>query len=76
MGEHTAISVPVFVKQLGAVPVSVTDRISISVSRPHTLPPPPHSPGTVLITDRKGGDMAEWPADLRIREFPAVGGAL
>jgi len=22
------------------------------------------------ITDRKGGDMAEWPAELRVREFP------
>lgn len=24
-------------------------------------------------TDRTGGDMAEWPEDLRVREFPAVG---
>ncbi len=24
------------------------------------------------ITNRKGGDMADWPADLRIREFPEV----
>lgn len=22
------------------------------------------------MTDRKGGDMSEWPADLRVREFP------
>lgn len=22
------------------------------------------------VRDRKGGDMAEWPADLRVREFP------
>jgi hypothetical protein len=22
------------------------------------------------IRDKKGGDMSEWPADLRIREFP------
>lgn len=26
------------------------------------------------LRDRKGGDMAEWPADLRVREYP--GGAL
>ena len=22
------------------------------------------------LKDRKGGDMAEWPSDLRVREFP------
>lgn len=26
--------------------------------------------GSILLRDRKGGDMAEWPADLRVREFP------
>lgn len=33
-----------------------------------------HPTGGVLgfrLHDRKGGDMAEWPADLRIREMPA-----
>lgn len=24
------------------------------------------------LKDRKGGDMLEWPADLRVREFPKV----
>lgn len=24
----------------------------------------------ILFRDKKGGDMAEWPADLRVREFP------
>jgi protein gp37 len=24
----------------------------------------------VMMTDRKGGDMTEWPADLRVREYP------
>lgn len=24
------------------------------------------------LKDRKGGDMSEWPADLRVREFPKV----
>jgi len=24
----------------------------------------------ILCSDRKGGDMTEWPADLRVREFP------
>lgn len=25
----------------------------------------------VMLTDRKGGDWNEWPADLRVREVPA-----
>jgi protein gp37 len=25
---------------------------------------------TILVTDPKGGDMAEWPEDLRVREMP------
>jgi len=28
-----------------------------------------------IIRDRKGGDPAEWPADLWVREFPRKGGA-
>lgn len=24
----------------------------------------------VSLRDKKGGDIAEWPADLRVREFP------
>lgn len=28
----------------------------------------------VLLTDRKGGNLDELPADLRVREFPRVGG--
>lgn len=27
---------------------------------------------TVSLDDRKGADMSEWPADLRIRQFPEV----
>jgi protein gp37 len=54
-----AAGVPCFVKQLGA-------KIR-SESNPH--------PGVVLgVTttplDSKGGDPAEWPADLRVREMP------
>jgi protein gp37 len=46
-----------FVKQLGARSV---------VSPPQGQCP---TPG---IRDRKGGDPAEWPADLRVRELPEV----
>lgn len=67
--------VPVFVKQLGAL-IEARDGID----------PIDQFPGeeinfrqgrdefTALVTlgDKKGGDMAEWPADLRVREFPVV----
>lgn len=29
------------------------------------------APVRIRLKDKKGGDMAEWPADLRVREFPA-----
>lgn len=49
--------VPCFVKQLGGEP------------RPSALP----SDVVVrFIRDPKGGDPAEWPEDLRVREFPNV----
>jgi hypothetical protein len=47
-----AAAIPVFVKQLGAVPTR------------NGLYFPPD-----MIRDRKGGNPAEWPQDLRIREM-------
>jgi hypothetical protein len=44
------------VKQLGAYPV---DRDSPGFC---------HEP--VILKDRKGGDLSEWPEDLRVREMP------
>lgn len=29
-----------------------------------------HDGGRLKLRDRKGGDMAEWPADVRVRAFP------
>lgn len=48
-----------FVKQLGALPSDWTPGLADD----HDL---------VKLTNRKGGDMAEWPADLRVRQFPEV----
>jgi protein gp37 len=31
---------------------------------------PGHEVHKVWLNDRKGGDMAEWPEDLRVRQFP------
>jgi protein gp37 len=53
-----AAGVACFVKQLGENPIE-----QVSGMRPTSLG---------LIHDKKGGDMAEWPADLRVREFPKV----
>jgi hypothetical protein len=47
----------VFVKQLGAKPMH-QDHPRITREVP------------LRLCDRKGGDWSEWPADLRIREFP------
>jgi protein gp37 len=58
-----AAGVPVFVKQLGARPVT-----SRTVS---TVPLHIEEEGLCLV-DRKGGDPAEWPKDLRVRELPEV----
>jgi len=49
-----AAGVACFVKQLGAAPQS-------GATVDSTWPTP---------KDRKGGDMDEWPADLRVRDFP------
>jgi protein gp37 len=66
-----AAGVPCFVKQMGAKPIldcpageqeegQFRDDGS---ARYWTLG---------FIKDKKGGDITEWPEDLRVREFPAV----
>jgi len=51
--------VPVFVKQIGAAPISVQHGVGIG----HFIVGWPHK-------DRAGADPAEWPEDLRVQEFP------
>lgn len=55
-----AARVAPFVKQFGARPyfTSENDYPANAVTRP------------IEFKDKKGGDMSEWPEDLRIREFP------
>lgn len=62
-----------FVKQLGALPFDSreSDR---STDDPH-----PDGPGADLscrleLANRKGGDPEEWPAELRVRQFPEARG--
>jgi protein gp37 len=75
-----AAGVACFVKQLGARPrwadsydlpddvVTALDANGHGVHEIHRIA----TEGLVHVGGRKGGDMAEWPADLRVREFPAV----
>lgn len=60
-----AAGVPVFVKQLGAKPLTTvgTDH-AIALSGVPTLE-------RLKLQSRKGDDMDEWPEDLRVREMPA-----
>jgi len=59
--ECQAAAVPCFVKQIGANPLPFAGA-KIKFYAPDQV--------GVDLTDKKGGDMAEWPEDLRIREFP------
>jgi protein gp37 len=78
-----AALVPVFVKQLGAHVVDRNDA-GFDGSEPKAWPDGTEAdrwdldPGRqyqgadarILLEDRKGGDPAEWPEDLRIRLYP------
>lgn len=69
--------VPVFVKQLGARPCS-SDLRDVPLERlgdeEFVDVPGIGERWTCRFADRKGGDMVEWPEDLRVREFPTKGG--
>lgn len=56
-----AAGVAVFVKQFGAQPIEHVVDCTGGRSKPQPLK---------LIDRRKGGDIAEWPRELQIREFP------
>jgi protein gp37 len=55
-----------FVKQLGAKPVQPDPRVR-DMRRPGWM-----GTTTLDLRDKKGGDIEEFPADLRVREFPEV----
>ena len=72
VADCTAAGVAVFVKQLGAAPVDERKDVKCYSQRKtgtgeHFVYIDTH----LLLKDRKGGDMAEWPMDLRVRDFPA-----
>jgi protein gp37 len=63
--------VPIFVKQLGAVPFDSreSDRQS---DDPHSGSASTDLSCRLDLADKKGGDPSEWPEALRVREFPKV----
>lgn len=70
-----AASIKAFVKQWGSFPVMDEQewrglsRARLLNARLHKRAPEGTVP--ILLDDRKGGDIAEFPLDLQIREFPA-----
>jgi protein gp37 len=63
--------VPVFCKQLGAHPVEYVDKVDVtdhSEFGPEVIGYA--EPVPLNLRDKKGGDMDEWPHDIRVREFP------
>lgn len=70
-----AAGVACFVKQMGALLVTDDDNIfdwDDVVELDETPVVSGFSGGRVILSDRKGGDMTEWPDDLRVREFPRM----
>jgi protein gp37 len=63
-----AAGVPVFMKQLGSQPVQEARGEFPGWHGPDA--PPETWLELLRLRDPKGGDMAEWPADLRVREMP------
>ena len=75
-----AAGVAFFLKQLGAV-VHASDAIDPLDQFPNPDKTvrrfgqgPDHDTMTIGLMNRKGGDMAEWPEDLRVRQFPTTKG--
>ena len=64
-----AADVACFVKQLGRNPyLDYSPEPAAAIARKHGVGPLVAE--FIRTSDKKGGDPAEWPEDLRIREFP------
>lgn len=66
-----AAAVPVFVKQLGSRPTDGHVPIMVVYPDGELCCGGGAADALLALKDRKGGNMTEWPEDLRIREFPA-----
>lgn len=69
--QFRSAGVPLFVKQLGSCPVTTNANV---LEWPDNATFVDFGSGAssarVRLLSRKGGDMAEWPEELRVREFP------
>lgn len=63
--------VPTFVKQLGADPRHDYD--GLISGGPLAENKVRIQNGPLFLKDKKGGEMGEWPVELRVREFPKLG---
>jgi protein gp37 len=68
--------VAAFVKQLGQTPYGTESDQQYpfnhgQVRLPHGVMPEGES--VIVLVDKKGGDPSEWPADLKVRQFPHTG---
>ncbi|MCC7419829.1 MAG: DUF5131 family protein [Planctomycetaceae bacterium] len=73
VAQCAAAGVPCFVKQLGAVirAENAIDPIDQFPGEVSFRQGNGHDVAIVTLKDSKGGDWDEWPADLRVRQFPA-----
>jgi protein gp37 len=67
-----AAGVPVFMKQLGAFPTAMTRHDSLDSQ--WAIQPNGHL--RMILKSKKGGEISEWPEDLKVREFPEANGAI
>ena len=58
-----------FVKQIGAKPVRYMG-INGALELQRFAGTPIDREYPLKLRDKKGGDMSEWPEDLRVRQFP------
>lgn len=66
------VGVPVFVKQMGSFCVDSLALQSLEHGW-HGVGTAAHQPPRILLKDaKKGGDIEEWPEDLRVRQLPEV----
>lgn len=71
-----AAGVACFVKQLGAVPIEPEEewrnRVQTRLLNARNRKRVPEGFVPLKLNDKHGGDMAEWPYELRVREFPTL----
>lgn len=66
--------VPVFVKQMGSHAYESTEQSWQLVAGETVMDVVDMRNAKLDLRDKKGGDWDEWPAELRVRQFPELGG--